>query len=84
MRSKRSASFPQIGVLTVSASSVEVTTHVYEDWLPPRSPMIDGSAVLTTVLERIATNIASRRPDSASSTSRWLMPSGSAGASTDA
>ncbi len=46
--------------------------------------MIDGSAVLTTVLERIATNIASRRPDSASSTSRWLMPSGSAGASTDA
>jgi hypothetical protein len=28
LRSKRSASLPQIGVLTVSASSVEVTTQV--------------------------------------------------------
>ena len=29
---------PQIGVETVSASSVAVTTQVYEDWEPPRSP----------------------------------------------
>jgi hypothetical protein len=30
--------------------------------------------VLTTVLERIATNIASIRPDMASSTARCVMP----------
>ena len=42
--------------------------------------MIRGSAVETTVLERIATNIASSRPDIASSTSRWLMASPGSGA----
>ena len=38
-----------------------------------------GSALDTTVLESIATNIARRRPERASSTWRWLMePSASA------
>ena len=40
--------------------------------------MISGSAVETTVLERIATNMPSSRPDMASSTSRWLIAGGSA------
>ena len=39
-----------------------------------------GSALVTTVLESIATNIASRRPDSASSTSRCdICPEASTG-----
>ena len=39
-----------------------------------------GSALDTTVLESIATNIARRRPERASSTWRWLMePPGSWG-----
>src|SRR3954451_12112432 len=74
LRSNRSASLPQTGVETVSASSVDVTTHVYEDWLPPRSLMMRGSAVETTVLDRIATNMPSISPDIASSTWRWVMP----------
>src|SRR5262245_51401761 len=41
--------------------------------------MISGSAVETTVLERIATNMPSRRPDMASSTSRCVIAGGSAG-----
>ena len=32
-----------------------------------------GSALDTTVLESIATNMARRRPDRASSTSRWVI-----------
>ena len=35
--------------------------------------MIRGSALVTTVLESIATNIASSRPLSASMISRWLI-----------
>src|SRR5438128_7396711 len=73
LRSKRSASLPQIGVLAVSASSVEVTTQVYADWPPPRSEMIRGSEVDTTVLARMVTNRPSSRPDMASSTWRWVM-----------
>src|SRR3954462_5623306 len=74
LRSNRSASLPHTGVLTVSASSVDVTTQAYDDWLPPRSLMIRGSAVETTVLDRMATNMPSISPDIASSTWRWVMP----------
>src|SRR4051812_1253677 len=79
LRSTRSANLPQMGVLTVMASRVEVTTQVYDDSLPPRSPMIRGSDVDTTVLDKIATSMPSRRPDMASSTSRCVIvtvPSG--------
>ena len=62
----RSASLPQIGVVTVSASRVAVTTQVYADSPACRSEMIRGSALETTVLARIVTNMPSSRPDSAS------------------
>src|SRR5213596_951302 len=74
LRSNRSASLPHTGVLTVSASSVDVTIQVYDDWLPPRSDTITGSAVDTTVLDRMVTNMPSSSPDMASRTWRWLMP----------
>ena len=73
LRLKRSASFPQIGVVAVVVSRVAVITQVYADSPPPRSPMIVGSALVTTVDESIATNMPMSRPDSASSTSRWLI-----------
>src|SRR4249920_714991 len=57
-------------------SKVATTTHVYSVWLPCRLSTMRGSALETTVLDSIATNIASRRPDMASSTSRWVMAPG--------
>ncbi len=81
LRLKRSASLPQIGVETVVASSVAVTTHVKADWSPSRSEMMSGSDVPTTVEASIDTNMPSRRPERAVSTSRCVMPlSESAGA----
>ena len=68
-----SESLPQIGVVAVIVSRVATTTQVYSVWLPCRLSTIRGSAFETTVLESIATNIASRRPDMASSTSRWVI-----------
>ncbi len=76
LRETRSASLPQIGVLTVVASRVEVTTQVKDDWPPPRSLMMRGSDVETTVLERIATSIPSSSPERAVTTSRWLISPG--------
>jgi len=69
---------PQIGVVAVMVSSVATTTHVYPVWLPPRSATMTGSALETTVLDSMATNIARRRPDMASSTSRCVIAGGSA------
>ena len=76
-----SDSLPQIGVVAVMVSRVATTTQVYSVWLPCRLSTMRGSAFETTVLESIATNIARRRPDMASSTSRWVItpPSLSAG-----
>ena len=39
-------------------SRVAVTTQVNAVWVPPRSPMIRGSALETTVVASIETNIA--------------------------
>ena len=50
-----------------------MTTQVKADWVPPRSAMIRGSEEETTLVARIETNIPSRMPDSASSTSRWVI-----------
>jgi hypothetical protein len=61
----------------VVVSSVAVTTHVYWVCDPCRSPMMVGRAFETIVDDRIETNIASRRPLSASSTSRLLRGSAS-------
>src|SRR5207342_3319995 len=68
-----SDSLPQIGVVAVMVSRVATTTHVYSVWLPWRLSTMRGSAFDTTVLVSIATNIARRRPDMASSTSRWVI-----------
>src|SRR3954452_20027274 len=68
-----SASLPQIGVVAVMVSRVATTTQVYAVWLPRRLSTIRGRAFETTVLESIATNMARRRPDMASSTSRWVI-----------
>src|SRR5690606_27148360 len=76
LRLVRSASLPQIGVLTVIASRLAVTTQVYDDWEPPRSLTIFGSEVDTTVLDSIVTNRPSRRPDRASRTCRWFIGAG--------
>ena len=59
---KRSASLPQIGVLTVVASREAVMTHVYCRWLPASLPMIVGSAVETIVDEMRAVKRAAMRP----------------------
>src|SRR6478736_4440896 len=64
-----SDSLPQIGVVAVMVSRVATTTQVYSVWLPCRLSTMRGSAFETTVLESIAT----RRPDMASSTSRWVI-----------
>src|SRR3569623_3695814 len=73
----RSASLPQIGVVAVAVSRVAVTTQV--NWVcePLSAPMICGSAVETTVLDRSATNRTSSRPESASSVCRWDIGSAS-------
>src|SRR4051812_38906132 len=77
-----SDSLPQIGVVAVMVRRVATTTQVYSVWLPWRLSTMRGSALETTVLESIATNIASRSPDRASSTSRWVItPWSSAGLS---
>ena len=68
-----SASLPQIGVVAVIVRRVATTTQVYSVWLPCRLSTIRGRALETTVLESIATNIARRRPDIASSTSRCVI-----------
>src|SRR6478735_12238680 len=68
-----SASLPQIGVVAVIVSRVATTTQVYSVWLPCRLSTIRGRALETTVLESMATNIARRRPDMASSTWRWVI-----------
>src|SRR5690606_17673048 len=70
LRSMRSASFPQIGVETAVASRLAVITHVYWDCVPPRSAMMTGSEVETTVPERTATNMPTMRPEIAVKTSR--------------
>src|SRR4051794_4027978 len=77
-----SDSLPQIGVVAVMVSKVATTTQVYSVWLPWRLSTMRGSALETTVLDSMATNIASRSPDMASSTSRWVItPESSAGLS---
>ncbi len=82
LRLKRSASLPQTGVEIAVVSSVAVTTHVKAVWLPSRSWTMTGSEVETTVDASIDTNMPSRRPDSAGSTSRAGRgaPSSAAGA----
>ena len=73
LRLSRSASLPQIGVETVVASRVLVTTQVNAVWLPPSSEMMRGREVETTVPARIETNIPSSSPDRDSSTCRCDM-----------
>src|SRR5580765_3176314 len=68
-----SDSLPQIGVVAVIVSKVATTTHVYSVWLPCRLSTMRGNALDTTVLDSMATNIARRSPDMASSTSRWVI-----------
>ena len=70
LRSKRSASAPQSGVVKVSDSSVAVMTQPYAVCPASRSRAISGSAVETIVLPMLATKLASRRPERATSTSR--------------
>ena len=73
LRLNRSASLPQIGVEIAVVSSVAVTTQVKAAWSPPRSWMMTGSEVETTVAARIETNMPSSRPERASSTLRCDM-----------
>jgi hypothetical protein len=70
LRLNRSASLPQTGVEIAVVSSVAVTTHVKAVWSPPRSWMMTGSEVETTVDASIDTNMPRRRPESAGSTPR--------------
>ncbi len=66
----RSASLPQIGVVAVEVSNIAVTTHAYWLCVPSRSARIVGSALETTVDDRIATSNASNNPVNALSTCR--------------
>ena len=68
----RSASLPQIGVDTVVASRLAVTTQVYCAWLPFRSAMIVGRALATMVVLSMAVNSAASRPTSTSRICRWV------------
>ena len=70
LRLNRSASLPQIGVEIAVVSRVAVMTQVKAVWSPPRSWMMTGSDVETTVDASIDTNMPSRRPERAWSTSR--------------
>ncbi len=71
LRFTRSASLPpQIGVETAVARRLAVMTQVYWDWVPPRSEMMTGIEVETTVPEMTATNMATMRPEMAVKTSR--------------
>ncbi|GAA2884953.1 hypothetical protein GCM10010455_03740 [Microbacterium esteraromaticum] len=45
-------------------------TQVYCAWVPPRSAMMTGSEVETTVPESTATNMPTMRPEMAVKTSR--------------
>ncbi len=65
LRLKRSASLPQTGVEIAVVSRVAVTTQVKAVWSPPRSWMMTGSDVETTVEASIDTNMPRRRPESA-------------------
>ena len=73
LRLNRSASLPQIGVEIAVVSSVAVTTHVNAAWSPPRSWMMTGSEVETTVEASIETNMPRSRPERASSTWRCVI-----------
>src|SRR4051812_27886522 len=75
----RSDSLPQMGVLTVVASSDAVMTQVYWRWVPCRSPMMVGSAVATMVELSIAVKSAARRPVMASRMWRCDIGSGAGG-----
>ena len=77
LRLVRSASLPQIGVEIVEVSRVAVTTHVKDDCPPSRSVMIFGRDEDTTDIARTETNMPSRIPDSARSTSLCVMAGGS-------
>ena len=70
LRSTRSASLPQIGVETAVARRLAVMTQVYWDCVPPRSAMMTGIEVDTTVPESTATNMPTTRPEIAVKTSR--------------
>ena len=61
---------PQIGVETAVARRLAVMTQVYWDWVPPRSAMMTGIEVDTTVPESTATNMPTTRPEIAVKTSR--------------
>ena len=74
----RSDSLPQIGVDTVVASRLAVRTQVYCVWLPWRSAVIVGRALLTIVELSIAVNSAASSPTRISRISRWVS-SGAAG-----
>ncbi len=76
----RSASLPQIGVVAVVASRVAVTTQVYAAWDPFSSVMIRGSALETTVPERIAMNMPSSSPERALRICRWVIAIGAGSA----
>ena len=75
----RSASLPQMGVVTVVARSEAVMIQVYWLWVPCRSPMIVGSAVATMVEHSIAVNSAASRPVMAWRISRWDIGSSAVG-----
>src|SRR5258705_5938157 len=68
----RSDSLPQIGVDTVVASKLAVSTQVYSVWLPSRSAVIVGRALLTIVELSIAVNSAASSPINISRISLWV------------
>ncbi|GEK86680.1 hypothetical protein MAE01_18560 [Microbacterium aerolatum] len=59
-----------MGVDTAVARRLAVMTQVYCDCVPPRSAMMTGIEVDTTVPERTATNMPTMRPEIAVKTSR--------------
>ena len=73
LRLTRSASFPQIGVEIAVVSSVMVMTQVYCVCVPPRSSTMIGIDEPTTVIDSIEQNMASSRPDRASSLRRVAL-----------
>src|SRR6476620_8682771 len=76
---KRSASFPQMGVVAALASSAAVMTQAKSVCVPLSSDMMVGSALATMVLLRMAVKNAARRPVRASMIWRWLMATWGAG-----
>jgi hypothetical protein len=59
-----------MGVETAVARRLAVMTQVYWDWVPPRSAMMTGIEVDTTVPESTATNMPTTSPEIAVKTSR--------------